>query len=83
MALDPPHGVETLRRFAQDLVDRWYPGTLVTADWTGQAFVVQLARGFRLANPIWAGPDCLDSLEHQIELTYELLFAAWHLAQHH
>jgi hypothetical protein len=81
--LDPLHGIVTLRRFAQELLDRWYPGTLVHADWTGTVFVVQLARGYRLADPIWVTADCLDAPEQEIRLTYELVLAAWHLAQRH
>jgi len=82
VTLEPQRGVETLRRFGQELIDRWYPGTLVTADWTGEAFVVQVARGYRLADPIWAAPDCLDSVERELSLARELLAAAWSLARH-
>lgn len=80
MGLEPERGVEILRRFGQELVDRWYPGTLVAADWTGDVFVIQVARGYRLADPIWAAPDCLDSAEREVALAREILTAAWLLA---
>jgi hypothetical protein len=70
---------EALRRAAQELLDRWYPGTVVTVDWTGDACLVQLARGFRLAEPIWVRPTN-GALETEVALVHEILASAWRLA---
>jgi len=70
---------EALRRAVQELLDRWYPGTVVTVDWTGDACLVQLARGFRLAEPIWVRPTN-GSLEADFSLVHEILAIAWQLA---
>jgi len=70
---------EALRRAAQELVDRWYPGTAVTVDWTGDACLVQLARGFRLAEPIWVHPKN-GTLEADVTLVQQILSSAWQLA---
>jgi len=81
VTLESRLGVETVLRFAQEVVDRWYPGTFVTADWTGTDYLVQVARGYRLAEPIWVAPDRLDTPVGRIAFTRELVGAAWHLAQ--
>jgi hypothetical protein len=70
---------EALRRAAQELLDRWYPGTVVTVDWTGEACLVQLTRGFRLAEPIWVRPTN-GTLETDLALMREILACAWQLA---
>ena len=70
---------EALRRAAQELLDRWYPGTAVTVDWTGDACLVQLARGYRLAEPIWVRLEN-GALDADLGLVHELLESAWRLA---
>ena len=71
---------EGLRRDAEALLDRWYPGTGVTVDWTGDAYLLQVARGYRLAAPIWVRPERLGTMEALIALRGELVRAAWLLA---
>jgi hypothetical protein len=71
---------EGLRRDAEALLDRWYPGTGVTVDWTGDAYLLQVARGYRLAAPIWVRPERLGTMEALIALQGELIRAAWRLA---
>lgn len=71
--------MDALCRAAQDLLDRWYPGTVATVDWTGDAYLVQLARGFRLADPIWVSPRRADGLGTDAALCRELLAVAWRL----
>jgi hypothetical protein len=71
---------ESLRRDAEELLDRWYPGTGVTVDWTGDAYLLQVARGSRLAPPIWARPERLGTMDGLIALRAELVAAAWRLA---
>ena len=71
---------EDLRREAEGLLDRWYPGTGVTVDWTGDAYLLQVARGYRLAAPIWVRPERLGTMEALIALRGELVRAAWRLA---
>jgi len=71
---------EGLRKAAQELLDRWYPGTAVTVDCTGQAYLLQLTRGFRLAAPIWIPADRPTGPEDDIALRRELIETAWHLA---
>jgi hypothetical protein len=72
---------ERLRRATQELLDRWYPGTGVTVDWTGDAHLLQIARGMRLAAPIFVVADRLKSLEDKMALRREVLTAAWALAR--
>jgi len=71
---------EVLRRAAQALLDRWYPGTSVTVDWTGDAYLVQLARGLRLGEPLWVSGERFTSLEKDLGLCRKLLAGAWRLA---
>jgi hypothetical protein len=73
------HAAEGLRREAQDLLDRWYPGTAVVIDWTGEVFLLQVARGYRLAPAIWVRPEHLGSSEALIRVHRELVAAAWQL----
>ena len=70
---------EGLRREAQELLDRWYPGTAVVIDWTGEVFVMQVACGYRLAPAIWVRPEHLGSSEARIRVQRELVEAAWQL----
>jgi hypothetical protein len=72
--------LEGLRREAQELLDRWYPGTAVVIDWTGEVFVVQVARGYRLGPAIWVRPEHLASSEARIRVQRELVEAAWQLS---
>lgn len=74
------HAAEGLRQEAQELLDRWYPGTAVEIDWTGEVFVVQVARGYRLAPAIWVRPEHLGSSEARIRVHRELVAAAWELS---
>ena len=74
------HAAEGFRREAQDLLDRWYPGTAVVIDWTGDAFLVQVARGYRLAPVIWVRPEHLGSSEARLRVRRELVEAAWQLS---
>lgn len=74
------HAAEGLRREAQELLDRWYPGTAVVIDWTGEAYLVQVALGYRLAPAIWVRPEHLASSEARIRVQGELIAAAWQLA---
>jgi hypothetical protein len=71
---------EDLRREAEALLDRWYPGTGVTVDWTGDVYLLQVARGYRLAAPIWVRPERLGTIDALIALRGELVRAAWRLA---
>jgi hypothetical protein len=73
-------GAEDLRRHVQELLDRWYPGTAVTVDWTGQVYLVQLTRGFRLAPPIWVAAHRLAEPAERITLHGEVIAQAWRLA---
>jgi hypothetical protein len=77
---EPTRSVEGLRQEAQDLLDRWYPGTAVVIDWTGDAFLVQVARGYKLAPAIWIRPEHLGSSEARIRVQRELVEAAWQLS---
>ena len=72
---------EELRGAAQAFLDRWYPGTEVTVDRTGEGYLVQLARGPRLGESIWVGGACTTSLEEDLPLSRKLLAAAWRLAR--
>jgi hypothetical protein len=69
---------DRLRVGAQEFLDRWYPGTGVTVDWTGDAYLVQVTRGLRLAPPIWVRHLC-GSTGDRIALRRQLLTAAWEL----
>jgi len=80
MTLEQARVAEDLRREAEDLLDRWYPGTGVTVDWTGDAYLLQVARGYRLAAPIWVRPERPATMEALIALRGELVRAAWQLA---
>jgi hypothetical protein len=75
---DPALEAERLRRLAQELLDRWYPGTSAVVDWTGQTFLLQLSRGGRLAPPIWVSPPLM--AEACLAIRHELVRAAWLLA---
>jgi hypothetical protein len=70
---------EQLRDRAQDLLDRWYPGSAVTVDWTGDTYLVQVSRAGRLAPPVWV-PAAELSERQMMSLTRELIEAAWGLA---
>jgi hypothetical protein len=72
--------VERLRRACQELLDLWYPGTAVTVDCTGDAYLVQVTCGLKLAPPIWVPAGGLTTLDEKISLRRELLGAAWQLA---
>ena len=52
----------------------------VEIDWTGEVFVVQVARGYRLAPAIWVKPEHLGSSEARIRVHRELVAAAWELS---
>jgi len=80
MTLEQARIAEGLRREAEELLDRWYPGTGVTVDWTGDAYLLQVARGYRLAAPIWVRPERLGTTDALIALRGELVRAAWRLA---
>jgi hypothetical protein len=71
---------EELRERAQALLDRWYPGTAVTVDWTGDTYLVQVSRAGRLAAPVWVAPAPLTEREG-VSLARELIEAAWELAR--
>lgn len=71
---------ERLRRACQELLDLWYPGTAVAVDCTGDAYLVQVTRGLKLAAPIWVPADGLATLDEKISFRRELLGAAWQLA---
>jgi hypothetical protein len=71
---------ERLRRAAQALLDRWYPGTGVVVDWTGERYLLQVTRAGRLASPIWVTPEQV-SVGATIALHRELVSAAWRLAR--
>jgi hypothetical protein len=72
--------VDVLRRAAQQLLDRWYPGTAVTIDWTGEAYLIQLMRGGRLGDPLWVSLGSFTTLEDDLPLCRKLLAEAWRLA---
>jgi hypothetical protein len=73
------HAAEGLRQEAQELLDRWYPGTALAVDWTGEVYVLQVARGYRLAPAIWVRPEHLANPEARIRVHRELVAAAWQL----
>ena len=73
--------MELLRTIAQEFLDSWYPGIAVTVDWTGEAYLLQLARGFRLADVIWAPRNCIENGSAQVTLRCELLRTASWLAR--
>jgi hypothetical protein len=72
--------VERLRRGCQEFLDLWYPGTAVTVDCTGEAYLVQVMRGMKLAPPIWIPTGRPKTLDEKIALRREVLSAAWLLA---
>jgi hypothetical protein len=78
--MEQARAAEGLRQEAQDLLDRWYPGTAVVIDWTGEVFLVQVARGYKLAPAIWVRPEHLGSTEARIRVQRELVAAAWQLS---
>jgi hypothetical protein len=69
--------VESLRRASQEFLDLWAPGAVVTVDWTGDAFLLQVARGYRLADPIWLTSERGANGMLDVGLARELLAAAW------
>ena len=71
---------ERLRRGCQEFLDSWYPGTAVTVDCTGEAYLVQVMRGMKLAPPIWIPTGRPKTLDEKIALRREVLSAAWLLA---
>ena len=74
---DPAVVAEGIRRATQAVLDRWYPGTAVVVDWTGDAYLLQLERGLRLASPIWVAPEQLRSADDRFALRREVIAAAW------
>jgi hypothetical protein len=51
----------------------------LAVDWTGEVYVLQVARGYRLAPAIWVRPEHLASPEARLGVHRELVAAAWQL----